>query len=145
MSDTNLISTEGNQNKFVRYGFFIVAIVLVVLAALLFKNFFDNNVSKPVPDGYKFSITDHNTKNTEDWATYYVYDNHIIVLKEIKDNNSKGSQDTIYEGLDTSRLILDESDTSKTCDSVACYTYPKVLDAIKKLLVGRPSREYLRP
>ena len=145
MSEPNLISTEGNQNKLVRYGFFVIAIIVAVLAIFLFKNIFENNVSKPVPDGYRFSITDRNTKDTTKWATYYVYDSYIIVYKEQKDESSKNSQSTIYEGLDTSDLVFDEGVTTKSCDSSACYTYPKVLDAIKKLLVGKPSREYSRP
>lgn len=145
MSDANLISTENNQNKIVRYIFFIAAIALVVLAVALFLNFFNNNISKPVPDGYKFSVADHATSDANLWATYYVYDTYIIVYKDQKDESLRTSPATIYEGLNTSELVLDEKSTAKTCDSVACYTYPKVLDAIKKLLAGRPSREYTRP
>ena len=144
MSEYGSISTENNQNKAVRYIFFIIVIALVALAISLLINF-KNNITKPVPDGYKFSVVDHTTKDTEKWATYYVYDTYIIVYKDQKNEKSKASPSLIYEGLDTSGLVLDEKSTAKTCDSDACYTYPKVLNAIKKLLVGRPSREYLRP
>lgn len=143
MNNPNLISTESNQNKFVRLGFFVVVITVIILAFLVFRNIFNNNVSKPVPDGYRFSVVDHATKDTEKWATYYVYDDHIIVYKELHNGNDTPA--TIYEGLNTSELVLDENALTKTCDSAACYSYPKVLDAIKKLLVNRPSREYLRP
>ncbi len=145
MNDANLISTESNQNKIVRYGFFAIAITVVAMALSLFLNLFNNKVSKPVPDGYKFSVTDHASENTSNWATYYIYDNSIIVFKEFKDESSNISPTVIYEGLNTSDLVLDENATAKTCDSAACYNYPKVLDAIKKLLINRPSREYLRP
>ena len=144
MSDANLISTGSNQNKLVRYGFVVIVIAIIAYAASLFWGIFNDSVVKPVPDGYKFSVVDHATNDKSKWATYYVYDTYIIIYKDQKDESSKSSQATIYEGLDTSNLVYDETATAKTCDSAACYSYPKVLDSIKKMLVNRQSREYVR-
>ena len=142
---SELISTEGNQNKIVRILFFIIVIAIVGLAAWLFINFFNNN-TKAVPDGYKFSVENHASSDSEKWVTYYVYDKYIIEQKDAPSaQTSPVSPSIIYEGLDTSSLALDEAAISKVCDQVACYKYPKVVDDIKKLLTGRPSREYVSP
>ena len=120
--NNDLISTSGNQKKSVRILFFIIIIAIIGLAVWLFGNFLNNN-TKAVPDGY------------------YVYDKYIIEQKD----PASAAYPLIYEGLDTTSLVLDEKSLAKVCDQSACYKYPKVVDEIKKLLTGRPSREYIRP
>lgn len=143
--NNDLISTSGNQKKSVRILFFIIIIAVAGLAVWLFMNFLNNN-TKAVPDGYKFSVANHASSDSSKWVTYYVYDKYIIEQKDTSSAQaSSASPALIYEGLDTTSLVLDEKSLTKVCDQAACYKYPKVVDEIKKLLTGRPSREYIRP
>ena len=138
-----MISTSTNQNKIVRYGFWTAAILMVAIAGTFFASFFNSQMVTKFPDGFKFIVTDNSSKNQSEWTTYYVYDTYIIVSKE-KTDESAISPNLVYEGLNTSTLVYKKDEVSKKCDSEACYSYPKVVDSIKKLLIGRPSREYVR-
>ncbi|MBR3176020.1 hypothetical protein IKF26_01300 [Candidatus Saccharibacteria bacterium] len=136
-------NAEEKQEQWIHYGFWIVAFALAIFAAFFFVNLLDNKF-KPIPDGYRFSVTDHSTMNDKNWATYYIYDGYILVDKEVADDGSEASKAVIYDGIDTSTLELNEQDIAEFCDVDACYHYPKVIDTIKKMLVNKASREYTR-
>lgn len=127
------------KESWLRYGFWCIAIIFVIIAVWFFVGMFNQNFSS-VPSGYKFSIEDHYAKNTSTWSTYYVYDTYVLVQDDSPEPSA--TPVVIYDGIDTSAFELDESDTTRTCDSDSCYEYPKVLAAVKKSIVGKPWREY---
>lgn len=140
-----MIESVNRQNKIVHYGLWIIAFVVVALASGFFTRILNEQVWQPVPSGYRFSVSDHASKDTSRWNTYYIYDNQIIVYREFPDENAKHSPATIYDNINTSTLVLDEKALAESCDQDACYRYPKVLDQIKALLANRINREFLRP
>ena len=140
---SSIFTSHAHQNKFVRYSYWTLAVLAVVLAATFLVTFLNNN-SKAVPDGYKFLIADYPSDDSGNWTTYYVYDNRIIVKSGSKSQN-EDEHSLVYDGLNTSSLVLDDSILAKHCDSKNCYSYPKVLDDIKSMINNKPSREYVKP
>lgn len=129
-----------NKESWLRYGFWVIAVALAAFAIWFFINMFNHKLAA-VPDGYKFSIEDHYAANTATWVTYYIYDTYVLVRNDDPDSNGS-SPAIIYDGVDTSKLTLDENDTTKACDSDSCYEYPKVLSSVKQSIVGKAWREY---
>jgi len=134
-------NSNEKKNKFVQYGFWIIAgIAAAVAIFLLVSNMNNDSNSANVPDGYKFVVEDHYASNGQGWATYYVYDSYVIVRKDSE--SSKERPMMIYD-VDTASLVYKENDTTKVCDKEACYDYPKVINNIKKLISKKTGREYI--
>lgn len=132
------------KEKFTRIGFWLVAIILISVAAWFFSNFFNNNVASVVPNNYKFMLVDHYTKDTDNWATYYVYDNQILVKKDsAPDATTTEYPIMAYDGVNTAELEYDESSTTRVCDSDSCYSCPKALVEVRKLIANHYGREYI--
>lgn len=132
-------SADEKKQTFLRYGFWIVAIILAAVAIFVVVNVIGGKASESVPSGYKFVVEDHYAKSGNGWATYYVYDSYVLVKKD--GENDKGEPPMIYD-IDTSKLSYNENDTTKICDTDSCYQYPKVLTTIKKLISNKFGREY---
>ena len=130
---------EDKKNKWLNYGFWIIAIALAIASILFFIGTFDHKVNEPVPSGYRFVVEDHYAKSGVGWATYYIYDSYILVRKDDAENTQPP---LIYDVADAAKLTYDENDTVKTCDIDSCYDYPKILNTIKKLIANKFGREY---
>ncbi|MBR2543272.1 hypothetical protein IKF03_01580 [Candidatus Saccharibacteria bacterium] len=138
----NDTSNEKKEN-WLRYGFWVIAGLVAIVAIFVLVNMTGNGSSGPnVPSDYKFVVEDHYPKSDSTWATYYVYDNYILVKKDSE--AAKNDPMMIYDGIDSTKLSYDENDTTKICDTDSCYRYPKVLTTIKKLISKKVPREYTR-
>ena len=139
-----LTSVAYKKGNLMRYSIWAVAIICLVLGGVLSAQMLNAEFSPDVPENYNFAVSDPQTESSGIRTTYYVYNKSIIVKQE---NIKKGSDEhstVIYNGIDTSALILDTRDTTNVCDEKACYNIPKVVDAIKKSIHGKAAREYTR-
>lgn len=132
------------SDDWLKYILWIVSIAFAIVLVIFFINLMNNKIFKEVPDGYKFSVTDFSTENHQSWTTYYIYDDSILADTTLDSDQDLDRIAIIYYGIDTSELKLNENDTYESCNKTDCYKYPKVLAEIKKLIVGKVSREYTR-
>lgn len=135
-------SVTDKKEKFIRIGICLVAVALIGFAVWLFSGFYNEKIASPVPTNYKFMVADHYTKSGTNWATYYVYDSQILVQKDDANGNHTDDPIMAYDNVDTSELELDESDTTRICDTDSCYSCPKALVALKQLIANKYWREY---
>lgn len=134
--------TDEKRERWLQYGFWIFAALIAVAAIFILINVTSAESGLNVPSGYKFIIEDHHPKSDNTWATYYVYDDYVLVQKDSV--AAKDEPLMIYDGIDTSKLNYDENDTTKVCDADSCYHYPKALTTLKKLISKKSGREYIR-
>ena len=140
----NISNVAYKKGNWMRYSFWALAAACVIfLFSMFFNTILSGDYSAPVPDGYKFAVTDHYTEGSKIRTTYYVYKDHIIVEDESIYNDIVNRTLLIYDNISTATLNLDENDTTEICELGACYQRPKVLAVIKKLISRRVGREYI--
>ena len=127
-----------------RYGLWAIVIILLVILITISVRTIQNEFSSNVPQDYNFSVTDLQNKNIGITTIYYVYSDHIIVerISQSENNSVVKSDYLIYENINTSSLVYDETAVDTVCDSESCQEIPKVIAKIKKLLNNKASREY---
>lgn len=145
MTDISKVSSvaykKGNWMRYTLWGLAAVCIGMLLHAFLTAMN---GEISAPVPDDYRFAITNNYAEGSKVRTTYYVYDDKILVVDESFDDDGVNRAVMIYDGISTSSLYLDTEDTTEICELGSCGAYPKVMATIKRLLSNRIGREYIR-
>ena len=138
-----LSSVAYKKGNWMRYTLWGVAALCISVLFFTFFSTITNEISAAVPEGYKFSVTDHYNEGSNIRTTYYIYENKIFVEDESFESDSVNRATLIYDGVNTHDLILDENDTAELCELGVCHSAPKVLITIKKLIANKPGREYI--
>ena len=125
------------KERWIQYGFWFLAGILVTGAMIFLFKMLNEKTTIAVPANYNYTIEDHYSKDVSLWSTYYVYDNYILVTRDDCEDRPIMAYD-----VDTTTLLYDENDTVKACDKDSCYTYPRVLNAIKRAVSIKFGREY---
>ena len=143
MSEKDLTSVAYKKGNWMRYSLWALAAVCIGILIFTFVNTMNSEVSATIPQDYRFSVTDNYTENSKIRTTYYVYDDKIMVEDESFEDNAVNRVVMIYDSVSTKSLQYDEDDVTEICELGACYTRPKVLVVIKKLISRKIGREYL--
>lgn len=143
MSEKDLTSVAYKKGNWMRYSLWALAAVCIGILIFTFVNTMNSEVSVAIPQDYRFSVTDNYTENSKIRTTYYVYDDKIMVEDESFEDNAVNRVVMVYDSVSTKSLQYDEDDVTEICELGTCYTRPKVLVVIKKLISRKIGREYL--
>lgn len=142
----SLSSVAYKKGNLMRYALWVLATVCVGLLIYTFVSAMSGEFSTPVPDGYKFIITDNYGKNRQNHTKYYIYDDKILVETE-NYNDGESSYDhsaVIYDNVNTSGLSYQSEDDAEDCEMQdSCTAKAKALTDIRRLISGKPGREYI--
>ena len=128
-----------------RYILWGIGALCVTILLVSFISMMNTDVtSASAPEGYRFSVVDEYTEDSNISTTYYVYDDNRIITKDesVIDGKINASM-LIYDGISTATLSLDEDDTIEICELGACIEKPKIIAVIKKLISRKIGREYI--
>ncbi len=139
-SMSNIAYKKGNLMRYVLWG--AGALCICLLIAMFFDTM-TSDISAAVPEGYKFSVTNHYAEGSKIRTTYYVYEDHIIVEDESHVDGAANRAVLIYDGVNTDSLVYDPDDKVEVCELGTCQEKPKVLAVIKKILSRKAGREYI--
>lgn len=144
MSGAELSSVAYKKGNLLRYSLWAAAAVCIAVLIINFFNIMSSSSAVTmVPEGYRFAITDDYSDGSKVRTTYYVYEDKIIVEDESFEAERANRILMLYDGISTTSLNYDASDTADICQLGACRKKPKVLSAIKKLLSQKTGREYI--
>lgn len=136
---SNVAYKKGN---WMRYTLWALAAICIGVLLYTFVDTMSSNVSAAVPEGYRFSVTDNYTENSNIRTRYYVYDDRILVEDESINDNTVNRSLLIYDNINTIGLKYDD-DTIELCELGACKEKPKILATIKSLISRKIGREYI--
>ena len=132
------------KGNWMRYTLWGLAAFCIAILIITFINMMSGEISAAVPEGYKFAISDeYGEGNGKVRTTYYVYDEAIYVETEGYKEDGVDRAVLIYDGVNTSKLELNEAETTKVCYGGSCVYKPKVLITIKNLIAHKIGREYI--
>ena len=137
---SNVAYKKGNVMRYTLWGLAAVCIGVLLHAFITTMN---GEISAPVPDDYRFAITNNYAEGSMVRTSYYVYKDKILVVDESIDDKGLNRSVMIYDGINTDSLYLDADDTTEICELGSCGAYPKVLATIKRLLENKIGREYI--
>ena len=80
-----------------RYTLWALAAVCIGVLLYTIVDTMSSNVSAAVPEGYRFSVTDNYTENSNIRTRYYVYDDRILVEDESINDNTVNRSLLIYD------------------------------------------------
>ena len=143
MSLDRLSNVAYKKGNWMRYTLWGLAAICIITLIFTFFDAMSGNVSAAVPDGYRFSVADNYAEGSDSRTTYYVYNDRILVEDEGFRSDRVDRTLMVYDGISTSTLELDLSDTIEICEFGACREHPKVLAVIKKLISRKAGREYI--
>ena len=131
---------KGNWMRYTIWGLGVICIGILIYT---FVQMMEGNVSASIPEGYKFAVTNNYGEGSKIRTTYYVYDDRILVESESFEDDKSNRALMMYDGIDTSGLVLNTEDTAEICELGSCRSYPKALSTIKKMISGKVGREYI--
>lgn len=139
---SNVAYKKGNWMRYTLWG--IGAICIAVLLANFIATMNKDASTISAPEGYRFSVTDNYNGEGDISTTYYVYDSNKIIVKDESFIDGKPNISMfIYDGISTSPLMLDETDTITICELGVCSEKPKVIAVLKRLVSNKIGREYI--
>lgn len=136
---SNVAYKKGN---WMRYSLWALAAICIGVLFYSFITIMSGNVSAPIPEGYRFAVTDNYIEGSIIRTRYYVYDNKILVEDESRTDEGINRSVLIYDNINTISL-QDDEETIELCELGTCSEKPKILTTIKTLLSRKIGREYI--
>lgn len=143
MDARQISSVAYKKSSWMRYLLWGLGVICIVILAVVFSDMMTKEISAAVPEGYKFAVTNNYAEGSNLRTTYYVYEKKIFVEDESFDGDAVNRTVMIYDDINTDMLEYNEEDMIEICEYGACYSRPKVLTVIKRLISRRLGREYL--
>lgn len=132
------------KDGWIRWLFWGMAIVLIVLGAFAVVKIMEKTSVSGVPANYTFVVVDDAEAASGLTVTYYVYSNKVIADTErnIEGRSLKGSI-LVYDEVDTSTVVYEGEDATEACVVSACKDKKKALREVKKIIANSVGREYI--
>lgn len=133
---------KAKVEKWLKGCFLVLVVISVGIAAWYFVGAVQEKTVMAAPGGYRLVVAEETGNNSR--TVYYVYEDKIFKEEEKYEGEELASDMFwVYDGVDTSTVEYEGEDATVICTVSECREKKKALAALKKLLDGKVSREYI--